>query len=734
VHVLVPQKIIREYQAGNRSGEFQAVGLFVDITGFSKLTNDLMQLGQHGAEILANLMREAFTPLVNSVYAHHGFIATFAGDAFTALFPLDQGTEHADRHALSAAWEIQQLIAEKSFQVNGAQIAVSTRVGLACGGVNWGIVTSGQANRAIYYFRGDAVENCAEAEGLAEAGETIIDSATHARLQPFILCEEISNHYRVVSVNETIPGSVIPQQKQLDLETSSLFYPQELITQTSSGEFRQIVNMFINLPTVRTEEQLSIFMQYLFRLQDQYGGLLNRIDFGDKGSHLLLFWGAPVAYKNDIGRALNFILTLQTETSIPIKAGITYTIAHAGFIGAPLREEYTCYGQGVNLAARFMTAAPRGEVWIDEPIAKRVAKYFDVEFIDVLALKGFEEKQKVYALFERKATQAPFYTGPFIGRQAEKEALTEFVAPLWQPSYAGAMIIAGEAGIGKSRLLHDFLQNSDVVKEHQVTIALCHTDQVLRRSFNPFRYWLRLYFGVSDTQVESRNKRSFNHTLDHLIEKVKDPQLAGELDRTRSFLAALVNLFWQDSLYEQLDPQGRYENTITALITLLKAESLNHPVILHLEDIHWLDEDSKTVLSRLNRILTADQSETHPIAMIGTSRQIDQDSPLGTGISHQYLKLEPMSDREITELTESHLQAFVENELSEFSPSLSEGNPFYAEQILFYMQEEDLLEQDQDQWKLKATGTPPTPTDVRALLVARIDQFPNEIKEMVLKA
>lgn len=734
MHVLVPQKIIREYRAGQRNGEFRAIGLFVDISGFSRMTNDLMQLGQHGAEILANGMREVFAPLVNSVYAHQGFIATFAGDAFTALFPLDQESATAAQHALSAAWEIQTRIQEQKLQITGTQVDISTRVGLACGGVSWGIVDSDDANRAIYYFRGDAVENCAEAESLAEAGQTIIDADTRTLLLANIQCEDVSEYFRVTEVTDLLPPGEITQHEQVDLEVAGLFYPQDLITQTSSGEFRQTVNMFINLPTVRTEEQLSIFIQYIFNLQDQYGGLLNRIDFGDKGSHLLLFWGAPMAYENDIGRALNFILSLQTETSIPIKAGITYQIAHAGFIGAPLREEYTCYGRGVNLAARFMTAAPRGEVWIDDAIAKRVAHYFDVEYIDELALKGFEEKQKVYALYERKESQEPYYKGPFIGREQDKAILTEYIAPLWQPSYPGAMIITGDAGIGKSRLVYEFLHESEIFQQHDATIALCHTDQMLRDSFNPFRYWLRRYFGISETQVEARNKRAFNQVLDQLIHEVPDPELSGELDRTRSFLAALVNLFWQDSLYEQLDPESRYENTIIGLISLIKAESLRQPVVMHLEDIQWIDEDSRRVLSQLNRALLADQTKIYPVALICTSRIHDEEQPLGPDISQQSMKLKPLVDQEITRLTEAYLQAPVEENLAKYFSSLSEGNPFYAEQILHYLEEEELLEEKQGQWKLKAAEELPTPTDVRSLLVARIDQFPGEVKDLVQKA
>ena len=88
----------------------------------------------------------------------------------------------------------------------------------------------------------------------------------------------------------------------------------------------------------------------------------------------------PITYENDIERALGFVLALQSRTSISISAGITYRIAYAGFSGSPLREEYTAYGRGVNLAARFMTAAPRDRIWVDEGIARRANKQFNIEF------------------------------------------------------------------------------------------------------------------------------------------------------------------------------------------------------------------------------------------------------------------------------------------------------------------------------------------------------------------
>ena len=88
MHRLVSPFILEKYTAGESSGQLDAATLFVDVSGFSTMTSALMQHGQHGAEVLAQVMRAIFDPLVEAVYAHDGFITVFAGDAFTAVFPV----------------------------------------------------------------------------------------------------------------------------------------------------------------------------------------------------------------------------------------------------------------------------------------------------------------------------------------------------------------------------------------------------------------------------------------------------------------------------------------------------------------------------------------------------------------------------------------------------------------------------------------------------------------------
>jgi class 3 adenylate cyclase len=89
MHRVVPELIIENFRAGRYSGEFPAVGMFLDLSGFSTMTDALMQHGQHGAEVLAGLMHGVFDPLVESIFEYGGKIVGFAGDGIMALFPVE---------------------------------------------------------------------------------------------------------------------------------------------------------------------------------------------------------------------------------------------------------------------------------------------------------------------------------------------------------------------------------------------------------------------------------------------------------------------------------------------------------------------------------------------------------------------------------------------------------------------------------------------------------------------
>jgi len=732
MHRVVPELVVENYRAGHYSGEFPAVGMFLDLTGFSSMTDTLMQQGQHGAEVLANLMHGVFNPLVENIFNYGGKIVSFAGDGIMALFPIENDENNTALRALASAWTIQNKLLENPVrQTVYGKFTFSVKIGVTTGSVSWGILRSTDARSATYYFRGSAVDDSAKAEHLARPGDIILTENIHTLLQPEIETVPFGSFHKFRGFVAELPDPAPSIFPPADLEISRLFVPEEIITQNIRGEFRQIVNLFMSFPDL-SDEKLQECVRIVFELREKYGGLVTRLDYGDKGCNMLMLWGAPVAYENDIGRALNFVLDLKARVDFPITAGVTYYVAHAGYLGSAMCEDYTCYGWGVNLASRFMVSAPMGDIWVDERIARRVKNRFDFEFQGAQYFKGFSAEQKVFSFSGRKS-QELFHQGEFVGRELELPRLIDCVQQLWQGQFAGVTVIWGDAGIGKSRLVYE-LNASHVYGNKNVLWALCHTDQILRHSFNPFRYWLLRYFNIDSEMDDSMQKQAFESKLNALIEKIDDPDLADELDRVRTALGALLDLYWQESFYEKLDAEGRYNITLTALTSLIKAESLRQPVLLFVEDAQFLDDDSKVFLPRLKRALKAGKVE-YPVAIIISSRHVGTETFLTEEFIDHTIELGPLSTQALFSLAEIYLGGMASPALIQLLETRSEGNPYFAEQILMYLQEEKLLEMSPKGWSsIRRLQEASLPADIRALLVARLDQLTRNVREVIQTA
>ena len=203
-------------------------------------------------------------------------------------------------------------------------------------------------------------------------------------------------------------------------------------------------------------------MQTVFDLQAKYGGLLNRLDFGDKGCSLLLFWGAPVAMRTTCARALGFLLALRDADVRAAARG--RDVAHlarglhrlGAARGVHLLRQWREPGRAVDdRGAVGAHLAGRGRPGRSEPRVCELAEAGRFTF------KGFADEQAVYALQGRKAAErTDFYERAMVGRQAELARLAEFVRPLLDAQaaqrFAGILVVAGEAGMGKSRLVHEF--------------------------------------------------------------------------------------------------------------------------------------------------------------------------------------------------------------------------------------------------------------------------------------
>ncbi|HAV77197.1 MAG TPA: hypothetical protein DCX53_07575, partial [Anaerolineae bacterium] len=705
--------------------------MFLDLSGFSTMTDTLMQHGQHGAEVLASLMHGVFSPLVESIFEYGGKIVSFAGDGIMALYPVEGDEKSTALHALASAWVIQQRLLENpDRRTIYGKFTFSAKIGLTIGFVTWKILRSNDGESATYYFRGSAVDDSARAEHQASAGEIILSQRMKDYLRDDVRTRPVGAFYRFIRFRVAMPQKTTNEFPPVDLNVSKVFMPKDVIMDGVRGEFRQIANLFLRIPYL-TDDDLKNFVNVIFELRKKYGGLVTRLDFGDKGCNMLLLWGAPIAYENDIGRTLNFVLDLQDKMDFPITAGVTYYIAHAGYLGSEMCEEYTCYGWGVNLASRFMMNAPDGEIWVDDRVARRVSQRFAIDYLGSQRFKGFAAEQKVHVLRHRKMELDVIYQGEMIGREDELNRMEKFVEPLWQGEFAGVLTVSGDAGIGKGRLVHEFA-SSGLFNLKNVYWANFKADQILRQSFNPLRGWLFRYFSSLPGQEADERKSAFNSKLDHLIASTSDVELASEIDRTRSFLGALINLHWDGSLHEMLDAEARYNNTIHSVTALIKAESLRQPVIFFLDDIQFVDQDTLAFLSQFKRSLQTDK-RPHPIAIILTFRKQGESLPIVDELSDELISLGGISERGMAKLVENILGGPASPELMKLVAFRSEGNPYFAGQVIRFLQDENVLQYDNEMGWSRVDRSRDTvlPSDIRALLVARLDNLPRAVKSAV---
>lgn len=777
-HRLVPKFILDQLAHGRLSGSFHTVSLFVDVSGFTPLATALMEYSTEGAEVIAEVLGAVFEPLVDIIYAYGGFVATFAGDAFTAFFPTDTSPgplagESVYLNALLAAWHSSQIVKNNASQTTRfGEFSFATKISIADGLVDWEIWQSAGTpaaqhwpQRATYCFIGEALDRCFAADAVVPAGGILLTAAVYAQLPPQALTvHPFSSYQQLIAVADSFanqlptPVEVTPSHA-FDSSWASHFFPTWLLARTPGGEFRQTVAMFINLIERPTGAAGKQFHQALFQYLAQYGGYLcsvGRIGDQDQACTILLFWGAPTSYENNVLRALRFVLDLRRVAPIPIRVGVTYHLAYAGFIGAVQRAEYTCYGVHVALAARQMAAARRGEIVLDDLIATQARKDFHLIAHGQRKFKGFIEERPIYLLDRpREQVDEAYDRVPFVDREDELTQLSAHLQRIWQGQFGGVVVITGEAGMGKSRLLREFKRlleapssllrqaTAEALSAVTPTWFYCRTDEILRLSLNPFRYLLYHYFNQSSTQDVAYNQQRFIQKMDELIAATVDPGLAVELARTRFSLAALIGLPGAETYYQQLDPGLRLAHTFNALKTLFKAESCRRPLIIHLEDAHWLDAESQLFLEKLVPNL-----EGYPLLLVITMRPASGAKVAEPALvlaaaakPRTVLPLQPLSKANLSLLATWWLDGAITPALLDLLAGQAKGSPFFAEEMLFYWQEQELLQWGDQGWELELDEAAPyrekpssLSPDVRTILTARLDHLPPTVKTVVQTA
>jgi class 3 adenylate cyclase len=346
MHKLIPQFIHDQYQSGQIQGEFQAVALFLDISGFTSMTQSLMQHGKEGAEALAQIINHVFAPIIKTIDEHGGFVTGFAGDAVTAVFPKhDTNTALA---ACTAALNVAQFFIDNEIQTTRlGDFPLAVKQGLSFGQVEWGII--GLPTHKNYYFRGPAIRGCTQAENQAQAGDIILDKSLQTLLSAkSIISRPLDEQFlQLIAIKSALKPPTPSSPQIVAPQIAAQFYPQHIWQMSQQGEFRDVATLFVSFQG-HPEEFIAQVMTIVNRLD----GFFVEIDFSVRASLFLVYFGAPVTHENDIERGLQFISMLQAalkDKPISWRIGMTFGTVYAGFVGVPSRDKYTCMGNIVNL-------------------------------------------------------------------------------------------------------------------------------------------------------------------------------------------------------------------------------------------------------------------------------------------------------------------------------------------------------------------------------------------------
>jgi len=759
--------IQENYRHGLLEGSLRACTMFVDLSGFTRMTEKLMQKGAAGAEEMSTVLNQIFQPTVTLVYEQGGFIPYFAGDSFTAIFPAPpaakkegEGPESSfgggrvEAILMTAQATLRRFLHEQEAESLLAEHQIGIKIGLSEGEVEWGIVGN---RRKGYYFRGAPIDSCSQAQALAGSLEVVCDDHFLTILPPDIVkAIPLGSGFHRLHINTTALSTAEAGEKNKrllkiklpppDVAITEDFLPAEALLENNAGEFRNVVSVFLSFTGVDTHESLDHFASIVLDQSLNFGGYFKEIDFGDKGGLMFCLFGAPVSFENNTERALEFIAAIQEElkhletlTGARYRIGISSGQAFTGVIGSAERCQYAAVGARVNLAARLMAKAEWGEVVADENVQHN--RNFKFVFRGEEKYKGFEQKIPTYQLSGRNLGGRSSFSGEYYGRKMELQTLQDFAAPLREGRFAGVAFIFGEAGIGKSRLSYEFRRSM----RDTMTLSWfnCQSDQILRKPFNPFIYFLKNYFEQSPENNADRNRELFESNFLELMYDLTESKHAEadtirrEIARTQSVLAASVGIQYPGSLWEQLDARGRYQNALSAMANLFVAESILQPVVIELEDTHWYDDMSREFLAQFIR-----RAQGYPLLLLATSRYEDDGSKIFIFRQNILQELRvPFTEIDLNFLQPDDLRAFavarlggpLHPDLFELLQRMTQGNPFYLEQMADYFQEANMLKTQGGLLQLKNQEIQVSDS-VKQIMMARIDRLSGLVKETVKAA
>ncbi len=452
------------------------------------------------------------------------------------------------------------------------------------------------------------------------------------------------------------------------------------------------------------------------------------------GDGIFALFGAPVAHEDHPQRALYAALRMQEDLrrysaklresgnlAVEARVGVnTGEVVVRSIKTDDTHTEYTPIGHSTSMAARMQALAPTGSIATTEPTRRLCEGYFSFKALGPTRIKGVSEPVNVVEvtglgpLRTRLQVSAQRGLTRFVGRQAELEQMKHSLE-LARAGHGQVVAAMGDPGVGKSRLFFEF---KAVAQSGCRVLEAYSVSHGKASAYLPVIDLLKSYFKIAAEDDERTRREKVNGKIITLDRALED---------TLPYLFGLLGIIeGDDDPLAQLDPQLKRRRTLEAIKRILACESLNQPLIVEFEDLHWIDSETQALLN-----LLVDGIATARILLLVNYRP-EYHHQWGNKTYYTQLRLDPLGKENAAEM----LTALV-GDTGEMAPlkrliiERTEGNPFFMEEMVQALFEQGVLLRDGAVTLAKPLTDVRVPPTVQAILASRIDRLTGAEKELL---
>jgi class 3 adenylate cyclase len=534
--------------------------------------------------------------------------------------------------------------------------------------------------------------------------------------------------------------------ERIPLTYTPPYLAEKILTSRSAleGERKQVTVLFADIvgslgiiadrDPEEAQRLLDPVLDTMLEAVHHYEGMVNRV----MGDGIMALFGAPLAHEDHAVRACYSALRMQQTIAryaeevrrthgipITIRVGLNSGEIVVSSINNDLYMDYTVVGQTAHLASRMEQMAMPGSVLATADTARLVEGYVKAKSLGAMPIKGLAYPVEVIEITdggsERTRFQASAWRGltPFVGRTVELRQLGQALDES-RGGHGQVLAVVGEPGMGKSRLIHEFVHSSQT--EGCLILETNSASYGHAASYLPVIELLRHYYFKINLRD---NAKSIREKVTGKILTL-DPSLQDAIPPVLDLLDALD----AGHPFQSLDPLQHRQHTFNAITRLLLSENRIQPVVAVFEDLHW--NDSLT-LGLLNEIVVNAQDAR--LLLLVTYRPEFQDEWKGRP-NYRKLRLEPLESESLTALLQSLLGSDPAlAEVKGFVHDRAGGNPFFVEELVRTLVDRGVLDGTRKNFKIKKhfSGNEIPPT-VQAVLAARIDALPKTEKRLLQEA